>query len=311
MLSRIVAMVAEAQRSRAPIQRLADNVAGYFVPAVLAVAAAAFIGWAVWGPAPSLSYAMIAAVSVVIIACPCALGLATPMSIMVAVGKGAGAGVLIKSADALEHMEKVDTLVVDKTGTLTEGKPKVTAMIPSAGVSENDLLRFAAALEKSSEHPLAAAILAIAKERAIPVEHATDFVSIPGKGITGTVAGRAVAAGNAKLMEDIGIPLGDLVARAGELRKDGATALFLGIDGKPGGVIAVADPIKVSTLDALACLRAEGIHIVMLTGDDRTTAEARRAQARRQGHRSGCSAGRQKPHRSETASGRENRRHGR
>jgi Cu+-exporting ATPase len=274
MLSRIVAMVAEAQRSRAPIQRLADNVAGYFVPAVLAVAAADFISWAVWGPAPSLSYAMIAAVSVVIIACPCALGLATPMSIMVAVGKGAGAGVLIKSADALELMEKVDTLVVDKTGTLTEGKPKVTAMIPSAGVSENDLLRFAASLEKSSEHPLAAAILAMAKERAIPLEAATDFVSIPGKGITGTVAGQAVAVGNAKLMEDTGIQLGDLVARADDLRKDGATALFLGIDGKPGGVIAVADPIKVNTLNALACLRAEGIHIVMLTGDNRTTAEA-------------------------------------
>ena len=274
MLSRIVAMVAEAQRSRAPIQRLADNVAGYFVPAVLAVAIAAFVGWAVWGPAPALSYAMIAAVSVVIIACPCALGLATPMSIMVAVGKGAGAGVLIKSADALEHMEKVDTLVVDKTGTLTEGKPKVTAMIPSAGMSVTDLLRFAAGLEKSSEHPLAAAILAMATEREMPVEDATDFASIPGEGIAGIVAGRAVVMGNGKLMADRNVDFGDLLAQADGLRKDGATALFLGVDGRPGGIIAVADPIKPTTVGALKTLRAAGIHIVMLTGDNRTTAEA-------------------------------------
>jgi Cu+-exporting ATPase len=270
----MVAMVAEAQHSRAPIQRIADTVAGYFVPAVLAIAIAAFAVWAVWGPPPALAYALIAAVSVVIIACPCALGLATPMSIMVGVGKGASAGVLIKSAESLERLEKVNTLVVDKTGTLTEGKPKVTAVVPANGLSESDVLRLAASLEKSSEHSLAAAVVAAAKEKAIAVEEPSDFSSVTGKGVTGKVAGRTVALGNAKLMVDQGIDLGDLAGRADELRGKGATALFVGVDGKPGGIIAIADPIKATTRAALDSLRADGIHIVMLTGDNRTTAEA-------------------------------------
>ena len=274
VLSRIVAMVADAQRSRAPIQRLADTVAGYFVPAVLAIAIAAFVAWAVWGPAPALAYGLIAAVSVVIIACPCALGLATPMSIMVGVGKGAGSGVLIKSAESLERMEKVDTLVVDKTGTLTEGKPKVIAVVPVEGLTEDDILRLAASLEKSSEHPLAAAIVAAAKAKGIEAEEPADFDSVTGKGVTGKVGGRSVALGNAKLMADQGIEPGGLTSKADELRKQGATALFVGVDGKPGGVIAIADPIKSSTRAALDTLRADGIHIVMLTGDNRTTAEA-------------------------------------
>jgi Cu+-exporting ATPase len=274
VLSRIVTMVAEAQRSRAPIQKLADTVAGYFVPAVLTIAAAAFIGWAVWGPAPALSYGLIAAVSVVIIACPCALGLATPMSIMVAVGKGAGAGVLIKSAESLERMEKVTTLVVDKTGTLTEGKPRVTAIVPAPGFTEADLLFLAASLERSSEHPLAAAVVAAAKEKGIAPEEPSGFASVTGKGVTGTVRGRAVALGNAKLIADQGIDLGDLAAKADALRASGGTALFIAVDGRPGGVIAVADPIKASTRAALDSLRADGIHVVMLTGDNRTTAEA-------------------------------------
>ncbi len=274
MLSRIVAMVADAQRSRAPIQKLADTVAGYFVPAVLAISVVSFIAWAIWGPAPALAFALIAAVSVVIIACPCALGLATPMSIMVAVGKGAGVGVLIKSAESLERMEKVDTLVVDKTGTLTEGKPRVTAVIPAPGWTENDLLRLAASLERSSEHPLAAAIVAAAKEKNVAVEEPTDFTSVTGKGVSGKVGGHSVALGNARLMTDQGIDLADFVGKADELRSSGATALFVGVDGKPGGVIAIADPIKASTRAALDSLRADGIHVVMLTGDNRTTAEA-------------------------------------
>ena len=274
VLSRIVAMVSEAQRSRAPIQKLADTVAGWFVPAVLAIAVLAFIAWAIWGPAPAFSYALIAAVSVVIIACPCALGLATPMSIMVAVGKGAGAGVLIKSAESLERMEKVDTLVVDKTGTLTEGKPRVTAIVPAAGLTEADVLRLAASLERSSEHPLAAAIVAAAKERGFAVEEPSAFASLTGKGVTGTVGGQAVSLGNAKLMADQGINLGDLAGKADELRGSGATALFVGVDGKAGGAIAIADPIKPTTRAALDSLRADGIHVVMLTGDNRVTAEA-------------------------------------
>jgi P-type Cu+ transporter len=274
VLARIVAMVAEAQRSRAPIQRMADTVAGYFVPAVLAVAIAAFAAWAIWGPAPALAYALIAAVSVVIIACPCALGLATPMSIMVGVGKGAGAGVLIKSAEALERMEKVDTLVVDKTGTLTEGRPRVTALIAASGLTESDVLRLAASLERSSEHPLAAAIVAAAKEKSIAVEELADFVSITGKGVTGKAGGRIVVLGNARLMADQGIDARELSKTADELRGSGATALFVGVDGKPGGIIAIADPIKATTRAALDSLRADGIHIVMLTGDNRTTAEA-------------------------------------
>jgi Cu+-exporting ATPase len=274
MLARIVAMVAEAQRSRAPIQRLADQVSGYFVPAVVGIAVLAFIGWAVWGPAPALAYALVAAVSVVIIACPCALGLATPMSIMVGVGKGAGAGVLIKSAEALERMEKVDTLVVDKTGTLTEGKPRVVAIVPGVSLSEGDILPLAASLERSSEHPLAAAIVAAATEHGLSIVEPETFESVTGKGITGTVGGHPVALGNARLMVDLGIELGELEVRADALRGEGATALYLALDGKPGGVIAVADPIKRSTPDALHTLRAAGVRIVMLTGDNRRTAEA-------------------------------------
>lgn len=274
MLSRIVAMVAEAQRSRAPIQKLADTVAGYFVPAVLAIAVAAYMGWAAWGPAPALAYALIAAVSVVIIACPCALGLATPMSIMVAVGKGAKAGVLIKLAESLERMERVDTLVVDKTGTLTEGKPRVTAVVPTPGLTEGDVLRLAASLERSSEHPLATAVLDAAKERGIAAEEPGGFASVTGKGVTGTVGGRSVVLGNARLLADQGIEPGGLAGRADELRGSGATALFVGVDGKASGVIAIADPIKPTTRAALDSLRADGIHVVMLTGDNRTTAEA-------------------------------------
>ncbi len=274
VLSRIVAMVAEAQRSRAPIQRMADTVSGYFVPAVIAVAVLAFVAWAVWGPAPALSYALIAAVSVVIIACPCALGLATPMSIMVGVGKGAQVGVLIKSAEALERMERVDTLVVDKTGTLTEGKPKVVAVVPAAGLPEGEALALAASLERASEHPLAAAIVSAAKERGLKLREAADFASVTGKGVTGAVEGRAVALGNAKLMADLGIDLSGMREEADRLRADGATALFLAFDGRAGGVVAVADPIKATTAAALERLRADGIRIVMLTGDNRTTAEA-------------------------------------
>ena len=274
VLSRIVAMVAEAQRSRAPIQRMADTVSGWFVPAVIAVALLAFVAWAVWGPAPALSYGLVAAVSVVIIACPCALGLATPMSIMVGVGKGASAGVLIKDAEALERMERVDTLVVDKTGTLTEGKPKVVAVVPAAGLSEDEALALAAGLERSSEHPLAAAIVAAAEERGLALREAAGFASLTGKGVTGTVDGRAVALGNAKLMADLGVDLGGLQEEADRLRGDGATALFLAFDGKAGGVVAVADPIKATTPAALERLRAEGIRVVMLTGDNRRTAEA-------------------------------------
>lgn len=274
MLARIVAMVAEAQRSRAPIQRMADTVSGYFVPAVLAIAIVTFIAWLVWGPAPALSYALITAVSVLIIACPCALGLATPMSIGVGVGKGAGAGVLIKSAEALERMEKVDTLVVDKTGTLTEGKPKVTAIVAAPGFPEAEILPLAAGLERSSEHPLAAAIVTAARDGGAAVQEPTDFASVTGKGVTGKVGGRAVALGNAKLMADIGVALGDLEGKADALRRDGATVLFLAVDGKAGGVIAVADPIKSTTQAALASLRKDGIRIVMLTGDNQTTSEA-------------------------------------
>jgi Cu+-exporting ATPase len=274
VLSRIVAMVAEAQRSRAPIQRLADNVAGWFVPVVILVALAAFAAWTVWGPSPALAYALIAAVSVLIIACPCALGLATPMSIMVGVGKGAAAGVLIRSAEALERLEKMDTLVVDKTGTLTEGKPRVVGIKPSGGWPEDDLLRLAASLERSSEHPLAAAVVALARQRDFAIAEAEDFLSVTGKGVTGTVDGTAVALGNVALMNDLGIVLGALEADAEALRREGATALFLAVDAAPAGIIAIADPIKATTHHALADLRARGILLVMLTGDNRTTAEA-------------------------------------
>jgi Cu+-exporting ATPase len=274
MLARIVTMVAEAQRSRAPIQRMADLVAGYFVPAVILIAVLAFVAWAVWGPAPALAYGLIAAVSVVIIACPCALGLATPMSIMVGVGKGALGGVLIRSAEALERMEKVDTLMVDKTGTLTEGKPRVVQIVPAAGHTEAELLPFAASLERSSEHPLAAAIVTAARDRSLPIAEARDFASVTGKGVTGLVDGHSVALGNAKLLADLGIDADPLSAAADQLRREGATALFIAIDGKPGGVIAIADPIKATTPAALNSLRADGVRIVMLTGDNKTTAAA-------------------------------------
>ncbi|HTR16951.1 MAG TPA: heavy metal translocating P-type ATPase, partial [Acetobacteraceae bacterium] len=274
MLARIVALVAEAQRSRAPIQRLADRVAGVFVPAVLAVAVTAFLGWAAWGPPPALAYALVAAVSVLIIACPCALGLATPMSIMVGIGKGASAGVLIRSAEALERMETVDTLVVDKTGTLTEGKPRVTALRPAPGMEEAELLGLAAGLERLSEHPLAAAIVAAAAERGLAPAQVSGFVSVTGKGVRGEVGGRSVVLGNAALLEEVGVAPAALAAEAEQLRRDGATALFLAVDGQPGGVIAVADPVKPTTPAALAALREEGIRIIMLTGDNRATAEA-------------------------------------
>jgi Cu+-exporting ATPase len=276
MLSRIVHMVAEAQRSRAPIQRLADSVAAWFVPAVMASAAIAFAAWMTWAPAPALGLAVVAAVSVLIIACPCALGLATPMSIMVGIGKGAGAGVLIKNAAALERFEKVDTLVVDKTGTLTEGRPRVTAVVAAAaaGFDESAVLSFGASLEKSSEHPLAAAILAAAAERKVALQEVANFISVTGKGVTGTIGDRRVAVGNATLLKDAGVTGSDLEAQAEALRKDGATALFVAVDDKPAGVIAVADPIKATTMVALDALRSEGIRIVMLTGDNRTTAQA-------------------------------------
>ncbi len=274
MLSRIVAMVSEAQRSRAPIQRLADTIAGYFVPAVLAVAVLAFVAWAVLGPPPALSYALIAAVSVVIIACPCALGLATPMSIGVGVGKGAGMGILIKSADALEQMEKVDTLVVDKTGTLTEGKPKVTNIVSTSDFSKTEILALAACLERSSEHPLAAAVLAAAKAANATLQEPTEFASITGKGVTGKVGGLSVALGNARLMADVQASVEEAETQADQLRNDGATVLFMAVEGKLASVIAVADPIKSSTRAALDGLRKDGIRIVMLTGDNKATAVA-------------------------------------
>ncbi len=274
VLARIVAMVSEAQRSRAPIQRLADLVAGWFVPAVIAVAVLSFALWAIWGPAPALAYGLLAAVSVLIIACPCALGLATPMSIQVGIGKGAAAGVLIKSAEALERMERVDTLVADKTGTLTEGRPRVTRIVLAPGFAEAEVLRLAASLERSSEHPLAAAIVRAAGEHGIALVEARDFASVTGKGVRGRIGGRAVALGNAALMEEGGVAIGALGAAADELRTEGATALFVSVDGKAAGVVAIADPIKESARAALAALSAEGVRIVMLTGDNRRTAEA-------------------------------------
>jgi P-type Cu+ transporter len=274
MLSRIVHMVAEAQRSRAPIQRLVDVVAAWFVPAVMVAAILAFAAWIIWAPAPALGLAVVAAVSVLIIACPCALGLATPMSIMVGVGKGASAGILINNAEALERFEKVDTLVVDKTGTLTEGKPRVTKILAAAGFDESTVLRFGASLEKLSEHPLAAAILAAAVERKMVLQEVTNFASITGKGVTGNSGGRRVAVGNGALLKDNGVISTDLEAHADALRKEGATVLFVAVDGKPAGVIAVADPIKATTMAALDSLRGEGMRIVMLTGDNRTTAQA-------------------------------------
>lgn len=274
MLSQIVKMVSEAQRSRAPIQRMADLVAGWFVPAVIFIAVIAFGVWALFGPAPALSYALIAAVSVLIIACPCALGLATPMSIMVGVGKGAKAGVLIKNAEALERMEKIDTLVVDKTGTLTKGKPTVTKIVAEAGFTEDNLLLLAASLEQGSEHPLAHAIVEAAKDKNLDLAAAEDFDSPTGKGVIGKIQGKNVALGNVMLMEEQSIDASHLSAKADELRSDGATVIFIAVDGKPAGLLAIADPIKETTQEAIKALHEQGMRIVMLTGDNRRTAEA-------------------------------------
>lgn len=274
MLARIVQMVAEAQRSRAPIQRLADTVAGWFVPVVLAIALVAFVAWGLWGPPPRLAHGLVAGVAVLIIACPCALGLATPMSIMVGVGRGASLGVLIKNAEALERFEKVDTLVVDKTGTLTEGRPAVTALIPAEGFDETMLLTHAAAVEALSEHPLAQAVVAAARAKSLDLPAVSDFDSPTGKGALGTVAGKVTALGNVRFLAELGIEVAPLAEAADTLRKEGATAIFIGIDGVVGGVIGIADPIKASTPNALAGLRDDGIRVVMLTGDNRTTAEA-------------------------------------
>jgi Cu+-exporting ATPase len=274
MLARIVQMVAAAQRSRAPIQRLADQVAGWFVPTVILFAIAAFVAWAMFGPEPRYAYGLVAAVTVLIIACPCALGLATPMSIMVGVGRGAQAGVLIKNAEALERMEKVDTLVVDKTGTLTEGRPKVVAVAPAAGFEESEALRLAASVEQASEHPLAAAIVASARERGLPMSPVSEFDSPTGKGAVGVVDGRRVRLGNAKFLHELGIDTADLDGEAERLRADGATAIFLAVDRKLAAVIAIADPVKPTTSEALKLLAQDGVQVVMLTGDNRTTAQA-------------------------------------
>ncbi|MGA8173251.1 MAG: heavy metal translocating P-type ATPase [Pseudolabrys sp.] len=274
LLSQIVQMVASAQRSRAPIQRLADQVSAWFVPAVIAAAIAAFGAWAMFGPEPRFSCALVAAVSVLIIACPCALGLATPMSIMLGVGRGAQAGVLIKNAEALERMEKIDTLVIDKTGTLTEGRPKVASVLPAPGFDEAQVLKLAASVERGSEHPLAAAIVAAAAERKLELATASDFDSPAGKGVTGTVEGKKIALGNARFLSELNIDTSAVREEAERLRSDGATAIFLAADGKTAGVIAVADPIKQTTPEALRALAEDGIRVVMLTGDNRTTAQA-------------------------------------
>jgi Cu+-exporting ATPase len=274
LLSQIVQMVAQAQRSRAPIQRLADQVSGWFVPLVILIAGFAFAAWAMFGPEPRFAYGLVAAVTVLIIACPCALGLATPMSIMVGVGRGAQAGVLIKSAEALERMEKVDTLVVDKTGTLTEGKPKVVAIVPTEGFDESTLLRFAASVERASEHPLASAIVKAAEERKIETTRVMGFDSPTGKGALGMVDRKRVALGNAKFLAELGITTAALDVDAERLRQDGATAIFIAIDGTAAGIIAIADPVKATTPEALKALAAEGVRVVMLTGDNKTTARA-------------------------------------
>jgi Cu+-exporting ATPase len=274
LLAQIVAMVAAAQRSRAPIQKLADTVSGWFVPAVIAVAVAAFVAWAIFGPPPAMGFALLNAVAVLIIACPCALGLATPMSIMVGTGRGARLGVLVRNAEALELMEKLDTLVVDKTGTLTLGKPRLTRVVALPGIAEDELLRLVASLERGSEHPLAAAIVKGAEDRGLVLAPPADFTSETGKGALGAVDGKRVAVGNAALMTSLGIDPGALSERADELRRDGEGVMLVALDGKPAGLVAVADPLKESARDAVATLRAEGVRIVMLTGDSRTTAEA-------------------------------------
>ena len=274
LLARIVAMVAEAQRSRAPIQKLADVVAGYFVPAVVLVAVAAFVIWSILGPDPKMAHALIIAVAVLIIACPCALGLATPMSIMVATGRGAASGVLFKNAEAIEVLRQVDTLVVDKTGTLTEGTPKLVSVVVEDGIEETTLLRLAATLERGSEHPLAAAIVRGAEERGVALSRTETFDSVTGKGVRGSVEGRDVALGNASLMQELQIDTSRLVERAESLRAEGQTVMFVAVDGKPAGLVGVADPIKDSTPEAIRALRDQGVRIVVLTGDNETTARA-------------------------------------
>ena len=274
MLSQIVRMVADAQRSRAPIQRLADEVSGWFVPVVIVVALVAFAAWMIYGPEPRFAHGLVAAVAVLIIACPCALGLATPMSIMVGVGRGASLGVLIKNAEALERFEKVDTLVVDKTGTLTEGRPKVTAIAPAEGISEDELLRLAATVERSSEHPLALAIVNAAGERSIALGDAIDFDSPVGKGVTGTVDGKRLILGSHRIMGEEGVDVSAMTAKAEELRNEGATVIFTAIDGRLAGLFAIADPIKPTTPDAVKALVEDGVRVVMLTGDNKTTAHA-------------------------------------
>ena len=274
LVSQIVRMVSEAQRSRAPVQRLADVVASYFVPAVILVSAVTFVIWALFGPSPKHANALVNAVAVLIIACPCALGLATPMSIMVGIGRGALAGILIKNAEALERLEKVDTLVVDKTGTITEGKPRLAAVIGLPPWKDPDLLRLAASLERGSEHPLAGAIVAGAQAKGLELAEASDFQSFPGEGVRGTVEGRQVALGNAQLLSRLASELGDLPAKAEALRREGQTAMFMVVDGRPAGLLSVSDPIKDSTPEAIRMLHAEGVRIVMVTGDSRSTAQA-------------------------------------
>jgi Cu+-exporting ATPase len=274
MLSQIVDMVAKAQKSRAPIQKYADKVAGWFVPAVIAVAVLAFAGWAIWGPAPALSYGLVAAVAVLIIACPCALGLATPMSIMTATGRGAQAGVLIKNAEALERFEKVDTLIVDKTGTLTEGKPRLIAVVPEPGHDEAEVLRLAATLEKGSEHPLAEAIVTGALERGIKLGEATEFDAVTGKGVKGRVDGHAVALGNLRLIADLGLEAAGLASTADARRDQGETVMFVVLNGAVAGLVAVADPVKEATPSALKALHDLGFRIIMATGDNERTARA-------------------------------------
>ena len=273
LLSQIVQMVAEAQRSRAPIQKLADLVASYFVPAVVLIAIITFIVWALVGPEPAMAYALINSVAVLIIACPCALGLATPMSIMVATGKGASMGVLFKNAEAIEVLRKVDTLIVDKTGTLTLGKPKLVTVTPAGAFTDDQLLGFAGSLERGSEHPLAEAIVEGAIRRDVTLGDAKDFESVTGKGVQGWVEGRSVALGNLALMEDLDVPLGDLVERAETMRRDGQTVMFVAVDGQPAGLVGVADPIKETTPDAIERLHEEGVRVVMITGDSKTTAQ--------------------------------------
>jgi len=274
MLAQIVQMVSEAQRSRAPIQKLADLVAGWFVPVVVGVAVLTFVIWSIWGPEPAMAYALVNAVAVLIIACPCALGLATPISVMVGMGRGAQAGVLIRDAESLEVLEKIDMLVVDKTGTLTEGRPKLVSVEPAEGMDEQTFLRLAASLERGSEHPLGAAIVEGAQEREVELTGAEDFDSITGKGVIGKVDGTQIALGNQRLMEDQNVDLGDLPARADELRAEGQTVMFVAVDSRPAGLLGVADPIKESTPEAVKLLHEAGVEIMMMTGDNRKTADA-------------------------------------